>query len=83
MPPPGAGSGTNGLSIASLVCGICGFLCFIPGVLGIVFGFISKRQIREAGGVQQGNGMATAGIVTGIVWSALWLVYIIVVIASV
>ena len=52
-------------------------------MLGIVFGFISKRQIREAGGVQQGNGMATAGIVTGIVWSALWLVYIIVVIASV
>jgi hypothetical protein len=85
MPPPpygGASSGTNGLAIASLVCGICGFLCIVPAVLGIVFGYRARRQIDESGGVQQGRGMATAGLVCGWVWVALTIVYIIVAIAN-
>ena len=48
-------TGTNGFAIASL---ICAFLC-TP--LGLVFGFIAKSQIKQTG--QQGNGLATAGIV--------------------
>ena len=65
---PGA---NNGMAIASLCCGIGGFLCIIPAILGIVFGVIAKNQIRDSNGMQRGEGMATAGIVLGIVWIAL------------
>ena len=59
------------MAIAALCCGIAGFLCIIPAILGIIFGFVAKSQIRAAGYLQRGDGMATAGIVLGIVWIAL------------
>jgi hypothetical protein len=71
MPYRGMPGANNGMAIAALCCGIGGFLCIIPAVLGIVFGVIAKNQIRESGGMQRGDGMATAGIVLGIVWIAL------------
>ena len=61
---PGA---NNGMAIAALCCGIGGFLCIIPAILGIVFGVIAKNQIRDSNGMQRGDGMATAGIVLGII----------------
>jgi len=61
----------NGMAIAALVCGIAGFLCLIPGVLGIIFGFVAKGQIRQSNGTQRGDGMATAGIVLGCIWIAI------------
>jgi hypothetical protein len=61
----------NGMAIAALCCGIAGFLCIIPAILGIIFGFVAKSQIRATGFQQRGDGMATAGIVLGIVWIAL------------
>jgi hypothetical protein len=64
----------NGMAIAALCCGIAGFLCIIPAILGIIFGFIAKSQIRAGGYLQRGDGMATAGIVLGIVWIALTIV---------
>lgn len=51
--------GTNGLAIASL---ITAFLC---SPLGIALGFVAKNQISKTG--QAGNGLATAGIVVGVV----------------
>jgi hypothetical protein len=82
MPPPGSGSRTNGMAIASLVCGITGFFCGVTAVLAIIFGFISKRQIRDTGSVQGGNGMATAGIVLGCIVVALVLISIIAAVAK-
>jgi Domain of unknown function (DUF4190) len=72
-PPPGGAYGggysaqkkTNGFAIASLVLGI------IPccnGILAIIFGFVAKNQIKQSGGTQSGDGMATAGIVLGFAW---------------
>jgi hypothetical protein len=61
-------SKTNGLAIAALVCGIAGFLFFIPAVLGVIFGFVSRAQIKNSGGRQKGGGMAIAGIVVGFAW---------------
>ncbi|MET7443042.1 MULTISPECIES: DUF4190 domain-containing protein [unclassified Streptomyces] len=60
-----SGSRTNGLAIASLVCGIVGlfFLNIVLGPLAIVFGVIGMRQA----GVKGGGGMAKAGVVLGIV----------------
>lgn len=57
---------TNGLAIASLICSICGFLCLIPAVLGVIFGFVSLAQIKREGAY--GRGMAIAGAVIGILW---------------
>ena len=82
QPPP---KRTNGLAIASLVCGICGFLYLIPAILGIVFGVIAVRQInrdRTEGKTTDGKGMAIAGIATGVAWLVLVLIIILAVVAA-
>jgi hypothetical protein len=57
---------TNGMAIASLVCSCAGiFLIGIPAVLGIIFGFVARSQIRRSNGTQGGGGMAMAGIIVG------------------
>ena len=71
-PPPPHHPGTNGFAIAALICGI---LC---APLGIIFGFIARSQIRHTG--EQGDGMALAGIIVGIVLTAgtiLWYIFVI------
>jgi hypothetical protein len=67
---------TNGLAIAALICGCAGFLLFIPGILGIIFGFIARGQIKRSNGQQKGDGMALAGIIVGFGWVALLVVTI-------
>lgn len=57
-------------AVASMVLGIVGifpfyFLGWLLGTLAVFFGVKAKRQIRQSGGRLQGDGMATAGIVTG------------------
>ena len=55
---------TNGLAIASMVLGIL-WLYWIGSILALVFGYVSKKQIDESGGMEGGRGMAVAGIVLG------------------
>ncbi len=81
VPYPTLGKRTNGLAIAALVCGIGGFFFFIPAVLGIVFGFVARSQIRQSNGTQGGEGLAMAGIIVGFAWIAL-LIFVIVVSAT-
>ena len=50
--------------MASLVLGIL-WIYWIGSVLALVFGYIARRQIAERQGMQDGRGMATAGIVLG------------------
>jgi Domain of unknown function (DUF4190) len=72
-----AASRTNTLAVVSLVAGIGSFFAHIvPGVGGftvaliaVVTGFMARRQIKETG--EQGMGMATAGMIIGIVHLAL------------
>lgn len=61
----------NGLAVASLVCSCAGFVLFIPAVLGIIFGFVARSQIRRSMGTQGGDGLAIAGIIVGFAWIAL------------
>ncbi len=57
---------TNGMAIASLVCSCAGiFLIGVPAVVGIIFGFVARSQIRRSQGAQGGGGMAMAGIIVG------------------
>jgi hypothetical protein len=80
--PPGpmytpAANKTNSLAIVSLIAGIGSFFAHIvPGVGGftvalvaIVTGYMARKQIRETG--EQGMGLATAGMVIGIIHLAL------------
>jgi len=93
-PPPGGppyggpqatGQGTNGKAIASLVLGICSIvLClgFLAGIPAVILGRMAKREIAEGNGT--GEGLATGGLITGIigiVLGVLWLLYIILVVA--
>jgi hypothetical protein len=72
-----AGTQTNTLAIVSLVAGIGSFFAhIIPGVGGftvaliaVVTGYMARQQIRQTG--EQGMGMATAGMVIGIIHLAL------------
>jgi uncharacterized protein DUF4190 len=67
---------TNGLAIASLVLGIL-WLWWIGSILALVFGMVAKSQIDNSGGLQQGRGMAIAGIVLGWVGIGLLLVFVV------
>lgn len=65
---------TNGMGIASLICSIGGFLILgISSILGIIFGFVSRSQIRRSAGTQTGSGLALAGIIVGFVVVAFYL----------
>ncbi|MFE9364449.1 DUF4190 domain-containing protein [Streptomyces sp. NPDC006978] len=65
-------SGTNGLAIASLVCGIVGLIFFsvILGPIAIVLGALGLRQVAAKGG----SGIAKAGLVLGIIDVILFVV---------
>ncbi len=79
----GAGTKTNGLAIASLVCSLFFFIYGIPAILAVIFGFISRGQIRRSNGTQTGSGMALAGIIIGFAGIIIGIVLVIVVVAVV
>ncbi len=60
-------SGSNGLAIAGLVCGIVGIFLFnfILGPLALIFGGVGLRNARRGGA--GGSGMAMSAIVLGVV----------------
>lgn len=68
-----ASSSTNGLAIASLVCGIV-WVCGLGSIAAIVCGHIGRSQIRRDR--SQGAGMALAGLILGYVGLAVVLLYV-------
>jgi hypothetical protein len=68
---------TNTLAVVSLVTGIGSFFAhIIPGIGGftvaliaVITGYMARKQIRQTG--ESGMGMATAGMVIGIIHLAL------------
>ncbi len=91
-PPPGYQYGygqpqyapsrnTNGLAIASLVCGVLGFsTCGVTSILAIIFGHISLGQIRRND--EDGRGLGIAGLVLGYVAVAIALIIIVIVVIA-
>jgi hypothetical protein len=66
-----------------MVLGILSLLvcwCFGIGALlaigALATGFIGRSQIRDSGGLQKGDGMALAGIITGGVGVLLTIAYL-------
>ena len=59
--PPSGPAGTSRLAIASLVCGVLGFLC-LPALAGITLGIAALVKISRSKGQLRGQGLAIAGI---------------------
>ncbi|SBT51024.1 DUF4190 domain-containing protein [Micromonospora auratinigra] len=77
---PGAGAapavrGTNVMAILSLV------FAFIFSPAGIVLGHIAKKQIRQTG--EQGNGLATAGLILSYVFTVLGVIWFLLVLFAI
>jgi hypothetical protein len=75
---------TNGKSIAAMVLGILSivipYLGIIIGIIAIVFASISLKGIKR--NQEQGRGMAIAGLVCGIVGTAIYALIILFVILA-
>lgn len=78
-PPPAYGGGTpqtNKKAIASLVTGILGVLCcpIIFSVAALILSNLAKSEIRSRS--EGGEGLATAGLVLGILGLVLGVIQI-------
>ncbi len=69
------------LAIVALVTGILSVLtcggCGVLSIAAIVTGVLGRSQIKASNGLEQGDGMALAGLITGAVGLALgagWLI---------
>jgi len=71
---------TNRKAVASMVMGILSLIIpyvgLILGILAIVYARKASKEIENTG--QAGKGFATAGLVTGIIGTALYAIFIIV-----
>jgi hypothetical protein len=69
------GRQTNSLAVASLVCGLAQPLTFgLTMIPAVVLGHVARGQIRRTG--EDGNGLATAGLVLG--WIGLGIVVLVI-----
>ena len=72
---------TDGLSIASLVCGILALLaCYIWGLFGlaaVICGHMSLKKIKRSPTPIQGKGMAIAGLICGYIGIVIQIVMIV------
>ncbi len=72
----------DGYSIAALVTGICGLLLYstwlglAAGICGIVFGYLGLKRINNNPEMYKGKNLAKAGLITGIIACALFVLVI-------
>lgn len=85
-PAAGSGQKTNVLAIVSLVTGILAVLtcggCGVLSIGAIVCGVLGRNQIKASNGLEQGDGMALAGLITGAVGLVLGLGWLILSVAA-
>jgi hypothetical protein len=84
-PPPGqppplpgtAATRVSGWAVASLILGILSWLClpFAAAVLAVVFAILAKKEVKRGEGRVTGSGLATAGLVLGIVNLAILFIF--------
>lgn len=60
---------TEVMALASLICAVASFalLPLIPAVAAIILGYAARDRIKRSKGMLEGEGLATAGIVIGII----------------
>ncbi len=76
---------TDGLAIVSITCAIASFvvLPFIAAIAAIATGSASRERIRKSEGRLEGDGLALAGILVGVLNLVLCLVVLLLIIAAV
>lgn len=81
--PYGGARRTEGLAVASLVLGIAGFVVcpLICSILAIIFGQQAKNKIRMDPSLQ-GEGMAQAGFILGIISLAIGVIVLVIIIIA-
>lgn len=67
--PPSTPAGPNPLAIVTLVA------AFLIPIAAIICGHIALGQIRRTG--QSGHGLALTGLVLGYIFTAVWLLFIV------
>jgi len=82
-PPAGAAGQSQGLAIASLVCGILSLLCcnwFVVGLAAVIMGFIARNKAKTDPANYTGAGMALGGLITGavslLIGVVFWILYV-------
>ena len=86
--PTSAVGPTNGSAVAALVCGILGVTAcpLVLSIAALILGYNARSSIRQPGSREQGDGLASAGIVMGwigvgiavavvLVWVAMLFVF--------
>ena len=64
---------TNGMAVAAMVCGVLELVTFgVTALPAVVLGHAAKSQIKRNG--EEGDGMATAGLVLGYLGIGFWAV---------
>jgi hypothetical protein len=71
-----AGPRTNTMAILSLVLSLVS--CGVGSIAAVILGHMAKRQIAESGGMETGEGLATAGLIIGYIGLALTVVGVVV-----
>ncbi len=58
---------TSTLAIVSLIAGIAGWTFFplLGSIVAVITGHLAKKEINESGGLVDGGGFATAGLILG------------------
>jgi hypothetical protein len=84
--PPPAMLPTSGKAIAAMVIGICSivlyFLGFILGPLAIGLWASARNDFKQIPPSYKGQGLATAGLVTGIIGTLIGLLMVLVIILT-
>ena len=86
-PPPQSVAPNSSKATTSLVLGICSLVVcgFFLGIPAMIIGRQAKREIEESQGRLGGEGLATAGFITGLIgtiWSALAAILLVVLLVA-
>lgn len=67
MNVPASQTHTSTLAIVSLIAGIAGWTFFplLGSIIAVITGHLAKKEINESGGMIDGGGFATAGLILG------------------
>ena len=63
-------------AVSSLVFGLIFFVPLVCAFFAIIFGYISRRNIKHSEGRLLGSGLALSGIILGLIQLTLWLLFL-------